>query len=454
MPPEAKPIRIAILVAHEEVSCRPVSLPFSLEGYPSIQVELFWPEAEPGPGLAALQDLRPEEFDLILDWQNLAPGEARPNLVTGPAVAILEELICQLQELRQKQEINVGVINSATDAIVTINEHHVIVGYNLGAEKVFGYTREEALGQDLSIIIPTPHKAVHQEYVRRFLATREARVIGKHVRLNAQRRDGREFPMSISFSVAEIRGNFYFTGIVRDITETREMEERLLRSEKLAAVGDTVARITHEIKNPLLIIGGFARQLLKLDQLDDKGRQKLRIIAEEVSRLEALMAEMRDFVRPPATKKIQAQLDAVLDDTLEFFKETFAEHHIEVRRLKEGPLPAASFDPQQIRQVLLNLFKNALEAMPRGGTITIASRVQGSNLEISVTDTGAGMSSEVAANIFQPYYTTKEGGTGLGLSICSFIVEKEHGGCLKAESTPGQGATFTIQLPLEEETAA
>jgi PAS domain S-box-containing protein len=345
--------------------------------------------------------------------------------------------------------VGANILLNATDAIVTINEEHEIIGFNNGAEQMFGYPREEALGKDLSIIIPAPHKEAHKEYVRRFIATREARVIGKHVRLNAQRRDGSEFPMSISFSVAEIRGNLYFTGIVRDITEYQEMEDRVLASERLAAIGNTVAHIAHEIKNPLLIIGGFAHQLEKVPGLDDKSRQKLGIIGEEVGRLEAMMAEMRDFVRPPESKKARGNLDAVVDDTLEFFQDTFKERLIEVRRVKETPIPQGSFDPQQLRQVLINLFKNALEAMPRGGVLTVTSRVKDSNVEIAIKDTGEGMTPDVATHIFQPYYTTKEKGTGLGLAICQFIVEKQHGGCILVDSAPGQGSAFTIQLPLE-----
>lgn len=313
-----------------------------------------------------------EDFDLVLDAKGLVtqlpdlPPEVRRQLIEGSAAQLLAELVCQLEELRQKQEIDAGVINSATDAIITINEDHVIVGYNRGAEQILGYSREEALGQDLKLIIPPPYKEVHQDYVRRFIATRQPRVIGKHVRLTAQRRDGREFPMSISFSVAEIQGNLYFTGIIRDITDYQEMEEKLLQSERLAAVGETVTRITHEIKNPLLIIGGFARQLQKVSGLDAKSQQKLSIIAEEVKRLETLMAEMRDFVRPPAAKKSLGRIEPVLDEVLELFADTLKEHHIEVQRIIEGPLPPTSFDPQQIHQVLVNLLKNALEAMPRG----------------------------------------------------------------------------------------
>jgi signal transduction histidine kinase len=285
--------------------------------------------------------------------------------------------------------------------------------------------------------------------VRRYVATREARMIGKHVRLNAQRRDGREFPISISFSVAEIRDNLYFTGIIRDITEYQEMEDRVLHTERLAAVGNTMTHIAHEIKNPLLIIGGFARQLLKVPGLDDKSLHKLNIIAEEVGQLEAMVAEMREFVRRPPAVKRPGRIGDALTAALELFQDTFADHRVTVRRVEETPLPPVIFDSQQIHQVLINLFKNALEAMPKGGKITITTRVKGASAEISVRDTGEGMSPEVAGNIFRPYFTTKAKGTGLGLAICQSIIQ-DHGGVISVASAPGQGTTFLIQLPLNE----
>jgi PAS domain S-box-containing protein len=452
-----KPIRIAIVLNGQEFVCHAVMLPFSLEGYPPVDLVLYGtkPEVAAGCQVNPIPDLDPEAFDLILDGQFMtaghpafSPGQV-DNLITGPAARFLNSLVRQLQELRQKQEINTGIINRATDAIVTINEDHVIVGYNRGAEQMFGFTRAEALGQDLAIIIPPPYKAEHRAYVRRYVATREARMIGKHARLNAQRRDGREFPISISFSVAEIRDNLYFTGIIRDITEYKEMEDRVLQSERLAAVGNTVAHVAHEIKNPLIIIGGFARQLLKAPGFDDQARRKLTIIAEEVSHLEEMVAEMRDFVHHPPAQKRQGQIMAAVDEALELFQDTLREQHIQVRRVEETPLPPVTFDPKQVHQVLINLFKNALEAMPEGGEITVTSRVKGANAEISVSDTGAGIAPEAAGNIFQPYFTTKAKGTGLGLAICQNIMA-EHGGCLFADSTPGRGATFTIQLPLDE----
>jgi two-component system sensor kinase FixL len=455
------PIRIAIVLNGQEFLCQPVNLPFSLEGYPPVDVVLFShkPDVLAGKPVNTLSALEPEQFDLILDAQFITAGiddfsaEKLDNLLKGPVVNFLKGLACQLQELRQKQEINSGIINSASDAIITINEDHVIVGFNHGAEQMFGYTRREALGQDLNIVIPPPYKAEHKAYVRRYVATREARMIGKHVRLTALRRDGSEFPMSISFSVAEIHDNLYFTGIIRDITEYKDMEKRVLQSEHLAAVGNTVTHIAHEIKNPLLIIGGFARQLLRTPDLDEKSGRKLSMIAEEVSHLEEMVAEMRDFVRRTPVQKHPGQILDILREVLELFHDTFEEHQIKVRWLEETPLPPLAFDPRQVRQVFLNLLKNALEAMPRGGELTITTRVREFQAEISIADTGEGMAPELAANIFQPYFTTKEKGTGLGLAICQSIIQ-EHGGSISVDSTPGLGTAFIIQLPLIEGAAS
>jgi signal transduction histidine kinase len=199
----------------------------------------------------------------------------------------------------------------------------------------------------------------------------------------------------------------------------------------------------------LLIIGGFARQLLKLPGLDDKSRRKLTIIAEEVSHLEEMVAEMRDFVHRPEPQKRPGQLEALLQEILDLFRDACAERHIQVRLAVDGPLPQVAFDHQQVRQVLINLLENAMDAMPRGGDITLGGRVQGPSAEILVSDTGEGMPPEVVAQVFQPYFTTKEKGTGLGLAISQSIIEA-HGGALTVKSTPGKGATFTISLPLAE----
>ena len=173
-------------------------------------------------------------------------------------------------------------------------------------------------------------------------------------------------------------------------------------------------------------------------------------MAEEVSNLEKMVAEMRDFVRrPPADKQPGPAGDAAHGGPGPVPGHLCASTTSQVKRVEETPLPALNFDAKQILQVLINLFKNALEAMPRGGEITVTTRVQGGNVEMVVADTGEGMPPEVAANIFQPYFTTKAKGTGLGLAISQNIIQ-EHGGVISVESTPGRGTAFTIRLPLTE----
>ena len=452
-----KPIRIAIVLDGEEFICHAITVPFSLEGYPPVELVLYGAKPQTRTGLAVklLPELDPQEFDLVLDGQFLLAGRADfvpgqvDKLVSGPQAHFLQQLACHLQELRQKQEINTGIISSATDGLVTIDEDHTIIGYNQGAEKMFGYSREEALGQELTLIVPPPYKAFHRGYLQRYLATREAHVLGRQRRLTGQRRDGQEFPLSISFSVVEIHGNLYFTAIMRDITEYKAMEDRVLQTERLAAVGNTVAHVAHEIKNPLLIIGGFARQLLRVPAFDDDARHKLSTIASEVVHLEDMVEAMRDFVRRPPAQKRQGDIGVAIAEALKLFQDSLKEHNIQVRQVAETPLPSVAFDPKQLQQVLINLFKNGQEAMPGGGEISIASRVRGPHVEVSITDTGAGMPPEVISNIFQPYFTTKEMGTGLGLAVCQSIMQ-EHGGRILADSTPGRGSTFTLQLPLEE----
>ena len=453
-------MNIAVVLDPEAVATFADILPFFQEPVAPVRLTLFgFCPASGKITCSPIEQLVPEDFDLVLDLRSPDSGTAEPQCViqgkvlSGQAARAMAEVLRNRANLLRDQEIHSGILDSATDAIVTINEDHIIIGYNRGAENIFGYTREEALGQDLKIIIPPPYKDQHRNFVRRYIATRSPHVMGKHVQLTAQRRDGSEFPMSISFSVADIRDELYFTGIVRDITEYKHMEDRLVRAERLAAVGNTVSHIAHEIKNPLAIIGGFAQQLQKIACLDEKSLHKLSIMMEEVSRLEDMIAQMRDFVKHPSIKKEPGNMDALLDEVVEMFEDTCQKQKVTLKREKGPENLTVAFDHQQIRQVLINLLKNALEVMPHGGELTVISRVTATNLEVSIGDTGQGMTPEVKANIFQPYFTTKEKGTGLGLAISQTILE-EHGGGIFVDSAPGAGSTFTIQIPLEEAPAA
>ena len=450
--------RVLLLQTRPQVEHRRITRPATHGLCPQIETVLLGlpPGLSPAEGVAIWRDLGEQPFHLILDGREPDPGNLDFQAIAGDcpiissrALPVVQEILAQLDKSCFTGEIQANVIDSAADAIVTINEDHIIVGYNQGAEKIFGYTKDEVMGQDLSIIIPPPHKEKHREYVRRYIATRDSHVIGKHVQLAALRKNGEEFPMSISFSVADIGGNLYFTGIIRDITEYVDLQEKLRQNERLAAVGNTVSQIVHEIKNPLMIIGGFAQQLLKAKTLDDKGLQKLSIIVEEVGRLEALMAEMRDYSRPPTLKREIGRIEKLMQELLDLYSEFLQEKNISLVLTPLAPQPTYSLDYQQLRQVLVNLIKNAAEAMPQGGTITLSVQRRPPHLEIKVADTGEGMTPDVVENIFTPYFTTKTKGSGLGLAISRNIIHAHHGE-LEVESHPGKGTVFTILLPLAE----
>ncbi len=230
-----------------------------------------------------------------------------------------------------------------------------------------------------------------------------------------------------------------------------EAQERLVRSERFAAVGEAAAHLAHEIKNPLLLMGGFAAQVRKgLGEdvpMAAKLRDKLQIVEDEARRLECLLREVSGFTKPSRPTLVSQDINEVVEDTLRLVESDFGERGIRcVRELDRG-LPPVPCDPGQMRQVLLNLVKNAGEAMPDGGAITVRTWREGGAVKIAVRDTGLGMPPQVLERLFSPFFTTKTKGTGLGLAV-SFRIMEDHGGEIDATSAEGQGSTFTLSLPL------
>ena len=228
--------------------------------------------------------------------------------------------------------------------------------------------------------------------------------------------------------------------------ELRQSHERLLRSERFAAVGEAAAYVSHEIKNPLMVIGGFARQLERNPEMPPTAGAKLRIISDEVRRLENFLGELRDFTRPAAPAKVDGNLNELVQEVATMMQETAKEMNIQLTTNLASNVPVVSFDPNQMKQVLINLIKNALEAIDAGGIITLITTFQDARVNLSVQDTGKGIDPEILPDIFNPFFTTKKTGTGLGLAVINKIVEDHHG-TINVKSTKGQGTIFTIHLP-------
>jgi len=339
-----------------------------------------------------------------------------------------------------------SAVENTNEAFVTIDRNHKVLFFNRAAEKIFGYSREEVIGNDLDVIMAPTCSRNHREAVDRYIKTGIPKRIGHASELIATRKDGTTFPANISFSVSRVNGDLYFTGIVRDLTETKALQERILRSERLAALGQFVAEITHEIKNPLMMIGGFARQLIQKTK-DEQTLSKLNIISEEVRRLEELLKELREYYLPRTLNLAEMDVLGLLQEVYDLAKEDCERKKIGADFKRPGKSLLIKGDKDKLKQVFLNLVKNAIDAMEEGGRLVVAQTLAREQVEITIRDNGCGIPEENREEIFSPFFTTKRHGTGLGLNISKSIIEDHEGGSLTLTSEVGKGTTFKVTLP-------
>jgi two-component system, NtrC family, sensor histidine kinase HydH len=232
----------------------------------------------------------------------------------------------------------------------------------------------------------------------------------------------------------------------RKTEELKKSQEKLIHSERLAAVGSMASHVSHEIKNPLIAIGGLAQQVKRSNNLSDREKEKLDLIIHEISRLENMLIEVRDFTRPTTPRKIRGAINPLIEEILDLMVPVFRDQQIETRVELSPQLPEFEFDPEQLKQVLLNLIKNAAEAMSAGGRLSVRSYPLDREVRIEIADTGKGIDPQHRANLFRPFFTTKKKGTGLGLAV-SYKIIHDHNGDIQVDSEVGQGTRMVIQLP-------
>ena len=232
------------------------------------------------------------------------------------------------------------------------------------------------------------------------------------------------------------------------LQELNVVNERLIQSERLAAIGEMAAHVAHEIRNPLVTIGGFARQMKKKATSSPALQESADIIAEEVIRLENILENVLNFTRLPRPNPQENDLNALILQIGEQVQYEMSQQGIEIISNLHKDVPKFEFDQEQIKQVLFNLLRNSQQSMPEGGTIAIETYLDGKDALVTVSDNGSGIPSDALEMIFNPFYTTKEHGTGLGLAISQRIIH-EHGGDIKVFSEVNKGTVFKIHLPLE-----
>lgn len=369
--------------------------------------------------------------------------------------------------LRASEERFRSVTESAIDAIISADGEGIILSWNRGAEAMFGYTQGEVLGKPLTVLMPERYRLPHQQGLERFRTTGEGRVIGKTVELAGLRKDGTEFPLELSLAIWRVGESTFFSGIARDLSERKQLEQQLRQAQKMEAIGQLAGGVAHDFNNLLTVINGYSELLLGTFPPQDPRAKTVQQIKQAGHRAAALTSQLLAFSRKQVLQPTILDLNAVVRNMEPMLRRLIGED-IEFATRLPADLGVVMADASQVEQVLMNLVINARDAMPQGGLLTIETAnvhldqactarhvgaTPGEYVMFAVTDTGIGMDAATQARIFEPFFTTKERGkgTGLGLSTVYGIV-KQSGGYIWVYSEPGQGSTFKVYLPQAKET--
>ena len=341
------------------------------------------------------------------------------------------------------------VVEATQDAVVFIDARACIVRFNPAAERVFGYSKAEVMGENVRLLMPDPYASEHDAYIRRYEETGTPKAIGQIRTVRARRKSGEEFP--IELSVAEVSGDptIRYCAFIRDISETLRLQAENADKRRLATIGATAAALAHEVGNPLnnmrLSTQLAARRLASLKVGDEQLASYLGTVTEEIARLSELLDEFRMLSRRQTLHLSATNLSELIDRICSEHHVECTDRGIEIER-QVGDVPPVRADAAKLRQVLLNLCKNAMEAMSHGGTLRVDLRVEGKSVVLEVGDTGVGIPQGI--DVFEAFETTKERGTGLGLSIVRQVI-RAHGGDVSFVSFPGQGTTFRLRIPVD-----
>jgi len=365
-----------------------------------------------------------------------------------------------------------ALLDAAVDAIILIDEQGRITRFNRAAERLFGYTQDEVLLKNVSVLMPEPYRTEHDGYISRYASTGERRIIGIGREVEAQRKDGTVFP--IELSVGEFRttgeylpeGQHGFVGIIRDLTErkaqVREAEDlrgRLAHVGRLGTLGEMVSGIAHEVNQPLTAISNYASACRRMVLAGAIEGQELAAtldkIAAQAERAGQVIRGLRALVRRRDELREPVEVNRLIREVIKLvdFDVRQAGYRIELDLAE--PLPDVVGDAVQIQQVVLNLIRNGLDAMLEkalGDTILVETALLDGQVEIRVTDSGPGLPATAKQRLFEPFFTTKAQGIGLGLSICKSIVTA-HRGELTGDNAPAGGARFRVRLPVGDDWA-
>lgn len=355
-----------------------------------------------------------------------------------------------------------SILDTVPDAMIVIDTAGVIRSFSAAAQRLFGYEAAEVRGENVSMLMPSPYREAHDGYMSRYMRTGERRIIGIGRVVVGERKDGSTFPMELAVGEMISGRERFFTGFVRDLTERQETDARLqeLQAElvhisRLSAMGEMASTLAHELNQPLTAIANYMKGSSRIvGEIQSERAPLLKSAldksAEQAIRAGQIIRRLRDFVARGESERSIDSLSKIIEEASALALVGAKESGIHVRMTLDPEGDFALVDRIQIQQVLLNLIRNAIDAMKQSPRkeLTIAKHapVEGM-VVISVSDTGPGIDPEIRDQLFQPFVTTKADGMGVGLSISRTIVDS-HGGKLWVDDNPQGGATFRFSLPV------
>jgi PAS domain S-box-containing protein len=383
-------------------------------------------------------------------------------LVLGTVVDVTESRKAQ-EELRDSGRMARGIIDTALDAFVQMDEKGIVVDWNPQAEAIFGWPRAEAIGRPVvDLIVPERYRAAHADGLGRFLRSGESAILGRRFEIEALRRDGQEFKIEVSVTALRRRDGYVFNAFVRDLTEKIAADEHLRQAQKMETVGQLTGGIAHDFNNILTVITGTI-EILEDGVAGDPGLVAIaRMIDEAAVRGAELTQRLLAFARRQPLQPRTTDINTLIVDAAKLLRPTLGEH-VEIESAFEDDAWPALVDPSQLTAALLNLALNARDAMPEGGKLVLetgnvhlddsyarahAEVAAGPYVMIAVSDTGHGIPAAIRDKVFDPFFTTKGigKGTGLGLSMVYGFI-KQSNGHIKIYSEEGHGTTIKIYLP-------
>ena len=354
-----------------------------------------------------------------------------------------------------------SILATVPDAMIVIDEDGVIVSFSAAAEQLFGFDENEAVGQNVTILMPEPDRRQHAGYLHRYLTIGQKRIIGIGRITIGQRRDGSTFPMELSVGEARTDHSRVFIGFIRDLTRRHateirleEMQAELAHASRVSAMGTMASALAHELNQPLTAVANYveaARDLLVEPSAENVGivREALGDAATQAVRAGQIVRRLRDFIARGDTDKHVENLRGLINEANALALIGVAELGIDIRIEIDQSIGGVLVDKVQIQQVVVNLIRNAVEALtdaPQRRLTISAIPIADQMVQVSVVDTGSGLDADVESKLFQPFVSTKDSGMGLGLSICQTIIEA-HDGMIWLDKAEGGGAAFRFTLP-------